>query len=58
MLKTIRFAALGREQANNRGKPVKGENPTMFAMNKTRGVLFCIIHQGLCLCKAYAVYVM
>lgn len=41
MLKTIRFAALGTEQANNRGKPVIGENPTkwhMFAINKT---MFC-----------------
>lgn len=61
MLKTIRFAALGREQAYNRRILVTGKNPTMwhvFAINKTTGVLLCIMLQGLCLCKAYAVYLM
>lgn len=61
MLKTIRFAALGREEANNRGKPITGENPTMwhmFAINKATSVLFFIIHRGLFYVKPKLVYLM
>lgn len=59
MLKTMMFAVLGREQANNRGKTITEENPTMWhVFYKQNNKCFVLIHQALCLCKAYAVYLM
>lgn len=56
-LKSMRFAALGREQASNRGKR-NSQQPMrhLFALTKKTGVLLCIIYQVLFLVKAYTVY--
>lgn len=58
MLKTIRFAALRREQANKRGKPITGQNPTMWHVCHKQNKCFVLHHASSSVGKACAVYLM